>query len=154
MDGNSPGGDGLHREDSTLDHFVVVVEGKNDRARVRRILPESVRILTTNGIPNSETIYRLQKSVGNDDTTIILTDADASGKRIRGMLREIFPDALHIYIRSSFDGVEHTPIEYLESRFRRLGILPEETSEFNGFGLMGPKGSLAKSSWKTKWGKS
>lgn len=100
----------LNPDEIPHNHYVVVVEGKHDRARVRQILPEPIRIFTTNGIPNSETLDRLQKAVRMDDTMIILTDADASGKRIRGMLREIFPDALHVYIRSSFDGVEHTPI--------------------------------------------
>jgi toprim domain protein len=105
--------------------YVVIVEGKHDRARVRQVLPDSIPVLTTNGIPSGERLDRLQKAVG-PALVVILTDADASGRRIRGILREVFPDALHVYTRPSFGGVEHTPVEYLGERFRRLGLLEHE----------------------------
>ncbi|MCL6563352.1 MAG: topoisomerase [Firmicutes bacterium] len=105
--------------------YVVIVEGKHDRARVRQVLPDSIPVLTTNGIPSGDRLDRLQKAVG-PAMVVILTDADASGRRIRGILREVFPDALHVYTRPSFGGVEHTPVEYLGERFRRLGLLEHE----------------------------
>ena len=55
-------------------------------------------------------------------------DNDSSGKKIRGALRDIFPDAEQIYTRRGYAGVEGTPDEYLiaqlEGRAGRVHHLP------------------------------
>jgi toprim domain protein len=57
---------------------------------------------------------------------VVVTDADAAGRRIRRILKEVFPDAWDVHTKPGYNGVEHTPIEYMQDRFRRLGILPDE----------------------------
>ncbi|MGN7455188.1 toprim domain-containing protein [Paenibacillus pasadenensis] len=109
---------------------VIIVEGKNDRSRLRRVLREEVGILCTYGTPGTAQLELLRKQAG-DAQVFIFTDNDASGKRIRGMLRDQFPDAEHIYTRRGYPGVEKTPPEYLLEQLQKAGfeeelIFPEQ----------------------------
>ncbi|ADG05107.1 Small primase-like protein protein (Toprim domain)-like protein [Kyrpidia tusciae DSM 2912] len=110
---------GIDREE---ERFAILVEGKHDRARLRRILPADVMILCTNGIPGHRRLMALQKQVGRRQA-VILTDNDPSGRRIRGLLSEVFPDALHVYTKAGYAGVEGTPLEYLERQLEKAGVL-------------------------------
>jgi toprim domain protein len=101
--------------------IVIIVEGKNDRSRLRRLLSEEVDILCTYGTPNSATIEQLKKQVG-DREVFLFTDNDPSGKRIRGLLRDAFPDAAHVYTRKGYAGVEGTPDEYLIQQLEKAGL--------------------------------
>ncbi len=103
--------------------YAVIVEGKNDRYRIQQILPPTIPVYVTYGIPNHARLERLRKEAGLHQV-IILTDQDAAGQRIRRLLREVFPDAINIYTKRSYNGVEHTPVEYLTQRFRRVGLIP------------------------------
>lgn len=102
-------------------NIVIIVEGKNDRARLRRLLTGDVDILCTFGTPGPDQIDRLVRTVG-DRELYIFTDNDASGRRIRGILRDAFPDAEHIYTRKGYPGVEHTPDEYLIQQLEKAGL--------------------------------
>ncbi len=105
--------------------FAIIVEGKNDRSRLQTVLPLDIPIITTFGIPNQDRLERIRKAVRHH-TVIIFTDADSAGRRIRRILREAFPDAINIYTKPGYNGVEHTPVDYISERFRRLGILEGE----------------------------
>lgn len=100
---------------------VIIVEGKNDRSRLRRLLNEEIEILCTFGTPGPLQIDKLVKAVGGRDV-FIFTDNDSSGKRIRGMLRDAFPDAEHIYTRRGYPGVESTPDDYLLQQLEKAGL--------------------------------
>lgn len=104
--------------------FFVIVEGKNDAKRLRHFLPETIPIALTYGTPGQERLVRL-RWMARHRQVIVVTDQDAAGRRIRRILKEVFPDAWDIYTKPGFNGVEHTPIEFMEDRFRRLGILSE-----------------------------
>ncbi len=106
-----------------VDGFFVIVEGKNDAKRLRSFLPEDVPIAMTYGIPGQERLIRL-RWMARHRQVVVVTDADPAGRRIRRILKEVFPDAWDIYTKSGFNGVEHTPIDYMQDRFRRLGIIP------------------------------
>lgn len=101
--------------------IVVIVEGKNDRSRLRRVLSEEVDILCTYGTPNNATIEQLKHQVG-DREVFLFTDNDSSGKRIRGLLRDAFPDAEQIYTRKGYAGVEGTPEDYLIGQLEKAGL--------------------------------
>jgi toprim domain protein len=101
--------------------IVIIVEGKNDRARLRRLLSGEVDILCTFGTPGPDQIDQLVRQVGNREL-YIFTDNDASGRRIRGILRDAFPDAGHIYTRKGYPGVENTPDEYLIQQLEKAGL--------------------------------
>lgn len=101
--------------------IAIIVEGKNDKSRIRRVLDESVPIFCTFGTPGTVQLEKLRKQVGDKDV-YIFTDNDSSGKRIRGILRDLFPDAEHIYTRRGYPGVEHTPEDYLVEQFEKAGL--------------------------------
>ncbi|RAV20309.1 toprim domain-containing protein [Paenibacillus contaminans] len=101
--------------------YAIIVEGKNDRSRLRRVLAEEALILCTYGTPGTERIEELKKEVGDKDV-FLFTDNDASGKKIRAALREAFPDAEHIYTRRGYAGVEGTPEEYLIQQLEKAGL--------------------------------
>ncbi|AEW05545.1 TOPRIM domain-containing protein [Sulfobacillus acidophilus DSM 10332] len=106
-----------------MDDFLIIVEGKNDVRRLRSVVPDTIPIAMTYGIPGSERIEALKK-MARHRTVVLMTDADAAGRRIRRMLKEVFPDALDIYTKPGYNGVEHTPLDYMADRLRRVGILP------------------------------
>ncbi|RIX53054.1 DNA primase [Paenibacillus nanensis] len=101
--------------------YVIVVEGKNDKSKLRRVLDDGVAIFCTFGTPGTDQLEKLRREVGDRDV-FIFTDNDSSGKRIRGMLRDVFPDAEHIYTRRGYAGVEHTPEEYLIQQLEKAGL--------------------------------
>lgn len=99
----------------------IIVEGKNDKSRLARLLSPLIPIHCTFGTLNSGRIESLRKAVG-DRHVFLFMDHDASGRRIRGMLRDVFPDAEHIYTRKGYNGVEGTPEEYLIQQLEKAGL--------------------------------
>lgn len=101
--------------------IAIIVEGKNDRSRLRRLLTEHVAIYCTYGSLNTERLEKLKKEIGASDV-YLFTDNDSSGKKIRGILRDTFPDAEQIYTRRGYAGVEGTPDEYLIQQLEKAGL--------------------------------
>ena len=101
--------------------LAIIVEGKHDKSRLKRLLTEDVLILCTYGTLNSNRIEALRKEVGHRAVYLFM-DNDASGKKIRGMLRDVFPDAEHMYTRRGYAGVEGTPDEYLIQQIEKAGL--------------------------------
>jgi len=101
--------------------FVIIVEGKNDRSRLARLLASDVPILCTFGTPGPKQLQQIIKKVG-DRAVYIYTDNDASGKRIRAMLSELFPDAEQLYTKAGYAGVEGTPDEHLIRQLEKAGL--------------------------------
>lgn len=99
----------------------VIVEGKNDRSKLRRLLHPEISILCTYGTLNSMKLENLRKQIRYDEVYLFM-DNDSSGKRIRGVLRDTFPDAEHIYTRRGYAGVEGTPDEYLIAQLEKAGL--------------------------------
>ncbi|WP_442603313.1 toprim domain-containing protein [Paenibacillus sp. KN14-4R] len=101
--------------------IAIIVEGKNDRARLRRLLNLEVAIYCTYGTPGNETLNQLHKTCFHDEVFLFM-DNDAAGKKIRSLLRDIFPDAIHMYTRKGYAGVEGTPNEYLITQIEKAGL--------------------------------
>lgn len=101
--------------------IAIIVEGKNDRSRLRRLLRPEVDIFCTFGTLNTEKLETLRKQVGGREVYLYM-DNDSSGKKIRGVLRDAFPDAEHIYTRRGYAGVEGTPDEYNISQLEKAGL--------------------------------
>ncbi|WP_410772122.1 toprim domain-containing protein [Fontibacillus sp. BL9] len=99
----------------------IIVEGKNDRSKLRRLLNEEVRIHCTFGTLNSLKLESLRKQVKGDELYLFM-DNDPSGKKIRGVLRDTFPDAEQIYTRRGYAGVEGTPDEYVIAQLEKAGL--------------------------------
>jgi toprim domain protein len=101
--------------------IAIIVEGKNDKSRLERVLTADILILCTFGTPGTETLEQIKKQVGSR-YVYLFTDNDSSGKRIRGILRDIFPDAEQIYTRKGYAGVEGTPEEYMIQQLEKAGL--------------------------------
>ncbi|MGG6310198.1 toprim domain-containing protein [Paenibacillus macerans] len=99
----------------------IIVEGKNDRSKLRRLLDEEINIYCTFGTLNNEKLESLRKKI-KDDELFLFLDNDPSGKRIRGVLRDAFPDAVQIYTRKGYAGVEGTPDEYVIAQLEKAGL--------------------------------
>lgn len=101
--------------------ITIIVEGKNDRSKLKRLLSPEIGILCTFGSLNNQKLELLRRQAGNDEIFLFM-DNDSSGKKIRGMLRETFPDAEQIYTRRGYAGVEGTPDEYLIQQLEKAGL--------------------------------
>lgn len=101
--------------------IAIIVEGKNDKSRLRRLLSDQIMIVCTYGTLNTEKLERLKKEIGDRDV-YLFTDNDPSGKRIRAMLRDTYPDAEQIYTRRGYAGVEGTPDEYIIQQLEKAGL--------------------------------
>jgi toprim domain protein len=101
--------------------IALIVEGKNDKSRLRRLLKEDVLILCTFGSLNTDKLEELKKRIGTREV-YLFTDNDSSGNKIRGILREAFPDAKQMYTRRGYAGVEGTPDEYLVQQLEKAGL--------------------------------
>ena len=101
--------------------LAIIVEGKNDKSRLRRLLSDEVLILCTFGTPSTEKLAELKKLVEDRDV-FIFADNDPSGKKIRALVSDQFPDAEQIYTRRGYAGVEGTPDEYLIQQLEKAGL--------------------------------
>lgn len=99
----------------------IIVEGKNDRSRLRRLLTSDITILCTFGTLNTAKLEKLHKQI-KDHEVFLFMDNDSSGKKIRGILRDVFPNAVHIYTRRGYAGVEGTPDDYLIAQLEKAGL--------------------------------
>ncbi len=102
-------------------NIAIIVEGKNDKSKLRQVLTDDISIFCTFGTPGTDQLDKLRKQA-KDSHIFIFTDNDSSGKRIRGILRDLFPDAEHIYTRKGYPGVEHTPNDYLIEQLEKAGL--------------------------------
>jgi toprim domain protein len=114
--------------------LMIIVEGKNDRSRLRKLLSSEVDIVCTYGTPGTDQLERIKKQAG-DAQVFIFTDNDASGRRIRALLSDALIDAEHIYTKRGYAGVEGTPDEYLIQQLEKAGL--EEYINYSALGETG-----------------
>lgn len=91
---------------------VLIVEGVNDRKRVKRVLDEPIEIICTYGTLSDEKLETLILPIEELDV-YILVDEDEAGEKLRKQLRRELPNATHLYTQKGYGQVETTPIEYL-----------------------------------------
>ncbi|ANE45068.1 DNA primase [Paenibacillus swuensis] len=101
--------------------LVLIVEGKNDKRRLTRLLSPDIDIYCTFGTLNTDKTEQLRKKVRNRQVYLFM-DNDSSGSRIRKVLRDMFPDSEQIYTRRGYAGVEGTPDEYLIQQLEKAGL--------------------------------
>ncbi|MGF7046264.1 toprim domain protein [Paenibacillus sp. DS2015] len=99
----------------------IIVEGKNDRSKLRPLLQPEINIVCTFGTLNSDKLEALLEQI-NDHEVYLFMDNDSSGKKIRGILRDAFPNATQIYTSRGYAGVEGTPEEYLIAQLEKAGL--------------------------------
>lgn len=91
---------------------LIIVEGKTDRDKVKRLIVEPVDILCTHGTVGPEQMEALIDLLEHREV-YILVDADEAGNKLRRQLKQEFPNAHHLYIRKLHKEVARTPDEDL-----------------------------------------
>ena len=93
---------------------VMIVEGSSDKKKVKKILKEEVDILCTNGTISRDTLETfIDELYGRD--IYIFVDSDASGERLRKLLRREMPEAMHLYIDKAYKEVASAPDHHIAS---------------------------------------
>lgn len=97
--------------DSYVDK-VLIVEGKSDKNKVKRIVKEPLEIICTNGTISITKLDELIEFLEDKDV-YILVDADFSGEKLRKQLKREFPQAEHLYIDRMYREVATAPVQHL-----------------------------------------
>jgi toprim domain protein len=96
---------------------VLIVEGSNDRERVRKVLDEQVDVVCTYGTLSDEKLETLILPIEDKDV-YILVDADDAGEKLRRQLKRELPNAIHLHTQRGYGQVETTPFDYLTQVLR------------------------------------
>ena len=135
---------------------VLVVEGKNDKARILALFP-NLEVITTNGSEISNETLDMIEELSKNHKIILFLDPDYPGERIRNIILNRVPNCDNVYIKKAIAiderkhkvGVEHASdkdlIEALEHRI----TFGEKVSNFTmndlyALGLIGQKDSVEK----------
>ena len=135
---------------------VLVVEGKNDKARILAIFPH-LNVITTNGSEISEETLLMIEELAKEHEIILFLDPDYPGERIRNIILNRVPNCTNIYIKKSkaIDerkhkvGVEHASDEdIIEALENRISYSHKNnnltTSDLYKLGLLGCNNSSLK----------
>ena len=79
---------------------VLVVEGKNDKARILAIFPH-MNVITTNGSEISEETLVMIEELAKNHEVILFLDPDYPGERIRNIILNRVPKCQNVYIKKS-----------------------------------------------------
>lgn len=107
-----------------MEEKVLIVEGTNDRKRVKQVLDEPVNVVCTYGTLSQEKLEALILPIEDRDV-YILVDADDAGEKLRKQLKRELPNAIHLYTQKVYGQVETTPFDYLAYILRRHFIVRE-----------------------------
>ncbi|MDS9472749.1 toprim domain-containing protein [Sporosarcina pasteurii] len=91
---------------------VIVVEGKADRFRLKRILAEPVQIICTFGTISEYHLDELMEPYEASEL-FVFVDADDTGDKIRTLFKKNYPWAIHLYTDEFYKEVETTPYDIL-----------------------------------------
>ena len=129
---------------------VIVVEGKDDEAAVKRAV--EAQVLITHGFGISGKTWKMIEEAYHRCGIIILTDPDHAGENIRRKLAERFPEAKHAFIsreagtRDDDIGVENASPESIRRALEKVRTERETPSPFTmadmvGLGLSAGEGA-------------
>lgn len=135
---------------------VLVVEGKNDKARILAIFP-NLQVITTNGSEISDETLDMLEELSKNNKIILFLDPDYPGERIRNKILERIPTCENVFIekRKAIDyikrkvGVEHASIEDLKEALEHRISYKESTNNLTTahlyeLGLLGAVDSTVK----------
>ena len=80
---------------------VLVVEGKNDKARILAIFPH-LNVITTKGSEISEETLDMIEELAKEHEIILFLDPDFPGERIRNIILNRVPNCTNVYIKKSW----------------------------------------------------
>lgn len=133
---------------------VIVVEGRDDEAAVRRAVTATT--IATHGFGIKKETFDLIERAYHDRGIIIFTDPDFAGEKIRKRLADKFPDSKHAYLprqeayKDGDIGIENAiPQSIQEALSKARCTITEMKAEFTGqdmmrYGLTGGQGASEK----------
>lgn len=83
-----------------FDDGIIVVEGKDDKATLSRVIQANIFILHGMTGINQKCIDNL-KELSKNNKIYVLTDPDYAGKKIRQKIEENIPNVIHLYAKRS-----------------------------------------------------
>lgn len=135
---------------------VLVVEGKNDKARILAIFP-NLQVITTNGSEISEETLKMIEELSKSHQIILFLDPDYPGERIRNIILNRVSNCQNVFLekKKAIDykkkkvGVEHaSDIDIIEALENRITFSSNSntltTSDFYSLGLLGSENSSLK----------
>lgn len=133
---------------------VIVVEGRDDQAAVKRAI--DTETIATHGFGIAKETWELIEKAYNTRGIIIFTDPDFAGQEIRKRIKERFPEAKEAFlarkdaIKGDDIGIENAKpeaiLEALEKAQCTRKVIEKEFSmaDLRKYGLSGAEGSSAK----------
>ncbi|MFT0801249.1 toprim domain-containing protein [Bacillus swezeyi] len=100
---------------------VMIVEGKSDKLKVKRVIEEPVDIICTNGTISQIKLDEFAENLYDKDV-YILVDADESGEKLRRKLKRELPEASHLYIDKAYKEVASAPDHHVAEIIFRSNI--------------------------------
>lgn len=104
---------------------VIIVEGKADRFRLKRILAEPIRIICTYGTISEYDLDALLEDYEAEDLYVFV-DADFTGEKIRELFKRNYPEAVHLYTNEFHKEVETTPYRLLAEQLTKYFTIHEQ----------------------------
>lgn len=135
---------------------VLVVEGKNDKARLLAIFP-NLNIITTNGSEISDDTLEMIKELSKNHKIILFLDPDYPGERIREKINNYVPGCDNVFIEKRYAiderkhkvGIEHASLQDLKQALENRISYSNKTNNFKmkdlfDLGLIGKDISVKK----------
>ena len=102
---------------------VIIVEGKSDKIRLKRIISEQLIIICTHGTISAYNLEALLDPYEGCDL-FIFSDADEDGEKLRKLVKNVYPSANHLFTEEVYKEVETTPYgvlaEILDSAYIKV----------------------------------
>lgn len=106
---------------------IIVVEGRNDVARLKQVRPD-IKAIAINGSAIEPETVKLLKKLEETHEIVLFLDPDHAGERIRRLLSKTLKQVVHVFIeqdkaRSSNGkktGIEHASPEDLKQALKRM----------------------------------
>jgi len=106
---------------------IIVVEGKNDKAKILEIYPDA-NVIITNGSEISKDTIKMLVELSKNHNIILFLDPDYPGERIRSIITNNIPNASQAFIKKKLAiderkhkvGVEHASKEYIKEALDNL----------------------------------
>ncbi len=110
---------------------VLIVEGKTDREKVKKLISEPVEIICTHGTISFTKLEELIDLIEHREI-YILVDEDDAGHKLRKTLKRELPNATHLYTQSVYKEVAETPLMYLAKILMNANFRIDQRYLFNG----------------------
>lgn len=135
---------------------VLVVEGKNDKARLLAIYP-NLNVITTNGSEISDDTLEMIKELSKNHKIVLFLDPDSPGERIRAKINNYVDGCENVFIKKSLAvdvrkhkvGIEHASYDDIKKALENRISYSNKSNKYTmkdlfDLGLVGQNDSAKK----------